>query len=65
MHYYIIIIIFFFYAYYCKLNLSRCCAEPMCDVLIYVLKAWTQKRDSFAKTGQLTLTTALPSSDTS
>ena len=29
-----------------KIKLSRCCAVPMYDILIYVLKAWTQKQDS-------------------
>ena len=29
-----------------KVKLSRCCAVLMYDILIYVLKAWTQKQDS-------------------
>ena len=28
-----------------KIKLSRCCAVLMYDILIYVLKAWTQKQD--------------------
>ena len=42
MHYYI----FFFLRLLLCLNLSRCCAVLMYDILIYVLKAWTQKQDS-------------------
>ena len=32
-----------------KIKLSRCCAVLMYDILIYVLKAWTQKQDSVVR----------------
>ena len=42
MHYYIF---FFSLRLLLYLNLSRCCAVLMYDILIYILKAWTQKQD--------------------
>ena len=47
MHYYILFSLFFFLRLLMlnKIKLSRCCAVLMYDILIYVLKAWTQKQD--------------------
>ena len=46
MHYYILFSFFFLRLLLLnKIKLSRCCAVPMYDILIYVLKAWTQKQD--------------------